>query len=87
MDSNDRYQLPAVVRTRAFDSIVVGTSSSKLLNPAWLEQAFGGRFANIALNDGRAWEEYQLAQLFLRTVPQPRTLLVRHRLGVVRGGR
>jgi hypothetical protein len=75
MDSNDRYQLPAIVRTRAFDSIVVGTSSSKLLDPAWLEQAFGGRFANIALNDGRAWEEYQLAQLFLRAVPQPRTLL------------
>jgi hypothetical protein len=75
MDTNDRYQLPAVLRSGAFDSIVVGTSSSKLLDPTWLEQAFGGRFANVALNDGRAWEEYQLALLFLRTVPRPRTLL------------
>src|SRR5262245_30331748 len=75
MDTNDRYQLPAVLRSGTFDSLVVGTSSSKLLDPAWLEQAFGGRFANVALNDGRAWEEYQLVLLFLRTVPRPGTLL------------
>jgi hypothetical protein len=76
MDTNDRFQLPAIVRSGAFDSVVIGTSSSKLLDPAWLERAFGGRFANIAFNDGRAWEEYQLARLFLRTVPRPGTLLV-----------
>ena len=75
MDTNDRYQFPAIVRSGAFDSGVFGTSSSKLLDPAWLEQAFGGRFANLAFNDGRAWEEYQLTLLFLRTVPRPGTLL------------
>jgi hypothetical protein len=75
MDTNDRYQFPAIVRTGAFDSGVFGTSSSKLLDPAWLERAFGGRFANLAFNDGRAWEEYQLTLLFLRTVPRPGTLL------------
>ena len=75
MDTNDRYQFPAIVRTGNFDSGVFGTSSSKLLDPAWLERAFGGRFANLAFNDGRAWEEYQLALLFLRTVPRPGTLL------------
>jgi len=75
MDTNDRFQFPAIVRSGAFDSAVVGTSSSKLLDPAWLERAFGGRFANLAFNDGRAWEEYRLTLLFLRTVPRPRTLL------------
>jgi len=75
MDTNDRFQFPAIVRTGNFDSGVFGTSSSKLLDPAWLERAFGGRFANLAFNDGRAWEEYQLALLFLRTVPRPGTLL------------
>jgi hypothetical protein len=75
MDTNDRFQFPAIVRTGNFDSGVFGTSSSKLLDPAWLEKAFGGRFANLAFNDGRAWEEYQLALLFLRTVPRPGTLL------------
>jgi hypothetical protein len=75
MDTNDRFQFPAIVRSGAFDSVVIGTSSSRLLDPAWLERAFGGRFANLAFNDGRAWEEYQLTLLFLRTVPKPRTLL------------
>jgi hypothetical protein len=75
MDTNDRYQFPAIVRSGAFDSAVFGTSSSRLLDPVWLEAAFGGRFANLGLNDGRAWEQYQLALLFLRTVPAPRTLL------------
>ncbi len=75
MDTNDRFQYPAIVRSGAFDSAVIGTSSSRLLNPAWLEGAFGGRFANLGLNDGRAWEQYQLTLLFLRTVPRPKTLL------------
>jgi hypothetical protein len=75
MDTNDRYQYPAIVRSGAFDSAVFGTSSSRLLDPAWLEGAFGGRFANLGFNDGRAWEQYQLALLFLRAVPKPRTML------------
>src|ERR1044072_3613867 len=58
MDTNDRFQYPAIVRSGAFDSAVIGTSSARLLDPAWLEGAFGGRFANLGLNDGRAWEQY-----------------------------
>ena len=75
MDTNDRYQYPAILRSRVFDSAIIGTSSSRLLDPVWLERAFGGRFANLGFNDGRAWEQYQLALLFLRTAPRPRTLL------------
>jgi hypothetical protein len=75
MDTNDRYQYPAIVRSGQFDSAVIGTSSSRLLDPERLEQAFDGRFANLAMNNGRAWEQYQLTLLWLRTVPRPRTLL------------
>jgi hypothetical protein len=75
MDTNDRFQYPAIVRSGAFDSVVIGTSSSRLLDPRWLERAFGGRFANLGFNDGRAWEQYQLTLLFLREVPRPKTLL------------
>jgi hypothetical protein len=75
MDTNDRYQYPAIVRSGDFDSAVFGTSSSRLLDPVWQEGAFSGRFANLGFNDGRAWEQYQLALLFLRTVPRPRMLL------------
>src|SRR5258707_7482220 len=63
MDTNDRFQYPAIVRSGAFDSAVIGTSSARLLDPAWLEGAFGGGFANPALNDRRAWEQYQLTLL------------------------
>jgi hypothetical protein len=75
MDGNERYQYPAIARSGAFDSAVIGNSTSRLLDPAWLEPLFGGRFANLALSDGRAWEQYQLTLLFLRSVPQPRTML------------
>ena len=76
MDTNDRFQYPAIVRSRRFDSVVLGSSTARLLDPARLEAALGGRFANLALNDGRAWEQMQLASLFLATEPRPQTLLI-----------
>lgn len=75
MDINQRFQYPAVVRSQAFDSAVFGTSSSRLLNPELLDGHFGGAFANLAMNDAQAWEQAQLAKLFLRHVAAPRTLL------------
>ena len=85
MDTNDRFQYPAIVRSRRFDLVVLGSSTARLLDPARLEAAFGGRFANLALNDGRAWEQTQLASLFLATEPQTQTISRRPRLGVVCG--
>ena len=75
MDTNDRAQYPAIVRSGNFDSAVIGSSSSKLLDPDRLERVLGGRFANLAMNDGRAWEQYQLTLLFLSTTPRARTLV------------
>lgn len=75
-DINQRFQYPALIRSGEFDSIVTGTSDARLLHPAALEKIFGGRFANLSINAGRAWEQYQLAKLFMRETPHPRTLLV-----------
>jgi hypothetical protein len=75
MDANQRFQYPAIVRSGEYDSVVLGTSSARLLDPAPLEAAFGGHFANIAINDGRAWEQYRLLQLFLRHNSNPKTIL------------
>lgn len=75
-DSNQRYQFPAVVRSGEFDSMVVGTSTARLLRPGALEGLFGGRFANLSLDGGRAWEQYRLASFFQQHVAHPRTLLV-----------
>ncbi|WP_448190752.1 hypothetical protein [Azospirillum sp. sgz301742] len=75
MDDNQRFLYPGVVRSGRFDSAVFGTSTGRLLQPAHLDRLLGGRFANLAMNSAMAWEQYKLADLFLRTVPAPRTVV------------
>ncbi len=76
MDINQRYQYPALIREANFDSFVLGTSTSRLLEPDRLREYFGGRFINLALNSGRAWEQYRFGKLALRHVPSPRNVLI-----------
>jgi hypothetical protein len=76
MDDNQRFQYPAVIRSRRYVSLVVGTSTARLLEPKQLEAEFGGRFANLALNSGTAWEQWQIVRLFKREVASPGTLVV-----------
>ena len=57
------------------NSVVMGTSDARLLSPHSLENVFGGRFVNLALNAGTAWEQYRLIDLFIREVERPTTLL------------
>jgi len=47
-----------------------------LLHPKALERVFGGRFANLAMDAGLAYEQYRIADLFIREVDHRRTLLV-----------
>ncbi len=76
MDDNQRYQYPSVVRSGRYDSLIIGTSTSRLIDPKPFEAAFGGRFANVALNSGTAWEQTELVKLFLRHQPKPHALVV-----------
>ncbi len=75
-DINQRFQYPALIRSGRYDSIVIGASDSRLLNPKALERVFGGRFANLAMNAGLAYEQYRITDLFIREVEHRRTLLV-----------
>jgi hypothetical protein len=75
MDLNQRFMYPQIVRSGRFDSAVFGTSTVRLLDPEKLSAAFGGRFANLGLNAGTPWEQLQLADLFLRTMPEPNALI------------
>lgn len=75
-DINQRFQYPALVRSGMYDSAVIGTSDARLLKPKQLEKMFGGRFANLAMNAGLAYEQYRLADLFLRKVPHPLNLII-----------
>lgn len=75
-DGNQRFQYPALIRSKRYDSIVIGASDSRLLHPKALERVFGGRFANLAMNAGLAYEQYRIADLFIREVEHRRTLVV-----------
>lgn len=76
LDTNQRFQYPAVVRSGKFDSVVIGTSTSRLLRPEALNAAFGGRFANLAMDAGTAWEQVRLASFFATRTPAPGTLIL-----------
>jgi hypothetical protein len=75
MDLNQRYMYPQIVRSGRFDSAVFGTSTVRLLEPQKLSALFGGTFANLAMNSATPWEQLQIADLFLRHAPAPRTVV------------
>lgn len=74
--TNQRYSYPAVARDKAFDSLIVGTSTTRLLRPEKMNEALGGRFANLSLNSGTAYEQSQLLHLFVRHHPRPRAVVI-----------
>lgn len=76
MDINQRYMYPQVVRSGDYDSVLIGTSTSRLLDPKDLDAAFGGRYANLAMNAATAWEQTELAKLYLRHRPAPRSVII-----------
>ena len=76
ISSNARYSFPALARSQRFDSIVLGTSTARLLQPAQLDGPFGAHFANLAMNSATAWEQTQLLRVFLRAHTNPRAVLI-----------
>jgi len=75
-DGNQRFQYPAIARSGDFDSVLVGTSTSGILRPQSLNGALGGRFANLAMDSARAWEQVQMARLFQSRTKGPASLII-----------
>lgn len=75
MDGNQRFMYPQVARSGAYDAAVFGTSTARLLDPAELGNAFGGRFANLSMNAATPFEQSELARLYLRH-NRPRMLIL-----------
>ncbi len=74
--TNQRFSYPAVATDPVFDSLAIGTSTTRLLKPDSLDVAFGGRFANLSLNSGRAYEQMRLADLFFHHHPAARRFIL-----------
>lgn len=75
MTAEQRVLYPGLLRRARFDSIVVGNSTSMLIDPMRLSDLLGGRFANLAIADGYPWEQQWIVRLFLRETPRPKTIV------------
>ena len=76
VSTNARFTMPALARSPRFDSAVIGSSSSRLLRPALLDELLGGHFVNLAMNAATAWEQAQLLAVFTRTHPDARMVIM-----------
>jgi hypothetical protein len=76
LTSSQRQMYPQILRTGRYDSIVVGTSTSRLLDPDALDRALGGHFASLAMPAESAWEQVRVIDYFRRTVAAPGALLM-----------
>jgi hypothetical protein len=76
VSTNARFSFPALARSEKFDSANFGTSTSRLLRPDALNAEFGGRFANLAMNDATPYEQSRLMAVFRAEHPAARFVLV-----------
>jgi hypothetical protein len=73
---SQRYMYPQLIRSHRFDSFVIGTSTSRLLDPRILNQTFHARFVNLGMDSMTAWEQSTVMDYFVRKVGAPKVLLV-----------
>jgi len=74
--SNARYSFPALARSPRFDSVILGTSTSRLLRPVELDPLFDARFANLSMNSATAYEQERLGLVFARYHPDAKIVLI-----------
>lgn len=72
VSKNQRFSYPAIARHPRFDSLVVGTSSIRLLRPSRLDPLLGASFANLAMNAATPYEQSEILKLFARNHPTVR---------------
>ena len=76
VSGSQRFAYPQVMRSGRFDSIIVGSSTARLIDPEQLNEPFKARFANMAMNASSAWEEWTTFEYFRRHAGAPKVLIV-----------
>jgi hypothetical protein len=74
--SDQRQMYPQILRRGRYDSIVVGTSTSRLLDPVALDRVLGGHFASLAMPAATAVEQIHVIDYFRRTVAAPKAVII-----------
>jgi hypothetical protein len=76
VSGSQRFAYPQAMRSGRFDSVIVGSSTARLLDPEQLNGPFNARFANMAMNASSAWEEWTTFEYFRRQAGAPKVLIV-----------
>src|SRR5436853_4321663 len=76
VSGSQRFAYPQAMRSKRFDSIIVGSSTARLIDPEQLNAPFGARFANMAMNASSAWEQWTTFEYFRRNAGAPKVLIV-----------
>jgi hypothetical protein len=76
VSANQRHMYPLIIRSGHFDSVITGTSTSRLLDPEILNVAFDARFANLSMNSLVAWEQQRVLAYFQRRAGSPKVLII-----------
>ena len=73
--TNQRFSYPSIARSSKFDSLILGTSTTRMLEPANLNKTLNVSLANLSMNSATWWEQEQIFSLFLRHHKQPRLII------------
>lgn len=76
VSKNQRFSYPALARKPRFDSLIVGTSSVRLLRPGQLDPLLKASFVNLAMDSAMPYEQAQIFSLFVRHHPRIRYALL-----------
>ncbi|MCK6451070.1 MAG: hypothetical protein L6R19_09490 [Alphaproteobacteria bacterium] len=73
---DQRYSAPALARKARYDSAILGTSTTRLMQPALLDGAFGAAFVNLSVDNALPFEQDRLLAVFLRHHVRPKIVLI-----------
>jgi hypothetical protein len=76
MATNQRFSFPALARSDRFDSAIIGTSTTRLLEPTLFNHLLGGAFVNLSMNSGTAYEQSRILDLFTRHHQRVKTVIL-----------
>lgn len=71
-----RLALPGLARKPAFDSAIIGSSTTRLLRPSYLNSAFGVALANLSIDGSVPSDHARMLALFLAHHPAPKLVIV-----------
>lgn len=63
--NNQRFAYPAIAKNGKFDSLIIGTSTTRMLNPEELNSGLESQFANLSMNSATTHEQQEIFNLFV----------------------